>query len=161
MNKKPYYQNFYKLQMAMIETKDNVVVFGPAASGKCDALERCIEEYGKENNVALLTRKTALMIEAYKHPNVTCINWDTSVKKIEPNWLKDKYEYIIIDGYCENWKQVVDAFPEARIIMALRADTNKDIPTEVKQHFRIVAKCGFVDTEHKTKGITSVRHYKG
>ena len=161
MKNKPYYQNFYKLQMAMMETKDNVVVFGPAASGKCDALERCIEEYGKENNVALLTRKTALMIEAYKHPNVTCISWDTSVKKIEPNWLKDKYEYIIIDGYCENWKQVVDAFPEARIIMALRADTNKDIPTEVKQHFRIVAKCGFVDTEHKTKGITSVRHYKG
>ena len=161
MKNKPYYQNFYKLQMAMMETKDNVVVFGPAASGKCDALERCIEEYGKENNVALLTRKTALMIEAYKHPNVTCINWDTSVKKIEPNWLKDKYEYIIIDVYCVNWKQVVYAFQEARIIMALRADTNKDIPTEVKQHFRIVAKCGFVDTEHKTKGITSVRHYKG
>lgn len=161
MKNKPYYQNFYKLQMAIMETNDNVVIFGPAASGKCDALERCIEEYGKENNVALLTRKTALMIEAYKHPNVTCINWDTSIKKIEPSWLKDKYEYIIIDGYCENWKSVVEAFPEARIIMALRADTNKDIPTEVKQHFRIVAKCGFVDTEHKTKGITSVRHYKG
>ena len=161
MNKKPYYQNFYKLQMAMIENDSNVVIFGPAASGKCDALERCIEEYGKENEVALLTRKTALLIEAYKHPDVTCINWDSSMERVEPGWFKHKYKYIIIDGYCKNWKEIIEQFPEARIIMAIRADANKDIPTEVKQSFRIVAKCGFIDNEHKVKGITSVRQYKG
>ena len=147
--------------MAMIENDSNVVIFGPAASGKCDALERCIEEYGKENEVALLTRKTALLIEAYKHPDVTCINWDSSMERVEPGWLKHKYKYIIIDGYCKNWKEIIEQFPEARVIMAIRADANKDIPTEVKQNFRIVAKCGFIDTEHKIKGITSVRQYKG
>ncbi len=158
---KPYYQNFYKLQMAMMENDTNVVIFGPAASGKCDALERCIEEFGKEKSIALFTRKTALLMVAYKYPNTTCINWDTSVKTINSNWLKEQFDIIIIDGYCENWKDIVDVFPHAKIIMAVRADSNKDLPTELKRHFRIVAKCGFVDKEYKHKGITNVRIYKG
>ena len=121
---KPYYQNFYKLQMAMMEKEnDNVLIFGPAASGKCDALERCIEEYGKEKNVVLLTRKTALLMVAYKYPNVTCINWDTSIKNIKPEWFKENYDIIIIDGYCENWQQLVNTFPDKRIIMAVKKET--------------------------------------
>lgn len=159
---KPYYQNFYKLQMAMMEQKkDNVLIFGPASSGKCDALERCIEEYGKENNVVLLTRKTALLMVAYQYPNVTCINWDTSIKNINPEWFKEDYDVIIIDGYCENWHQIVNKFPNKRIIMAVRANTNQELSTELKRNFRIVAKCGFTSQDYKTKGITGVRVYKG
>lgn len=147
--------------MAMSDTNDNVVIFGPAASGKCDAIERCIEEYGKEHMVALLTTKTALLIKAYEFPNVTCYNWNTDLKKIQPEWIKEKYDVIIIDGFCENWQEIVKHFDGSRIIMAMRAESNKDLSGELKQSFRIVAKSGFVDQERKSKGITSVRLYKG
>lgn len=156
-----YYQNFYKLQMAMLDNNDNVVIFGPAASGKCDAIERCIEEYGKDKKVALLTNKTALLIKAYEFPNVTCYNWNTGLKNINPEWIKEYYDVIIIDGFCENWREVVQAFDKSRIIMAVRAEHNKDLSGELKQTFRIVAKSGFVDQDRKSKGITSIRLYKG
>jgi hypothetical protein len=158
---KPYYQNFYKLQMAMMEKEnDNVLIFGPAASGKCDALERCIAEYGRENKVALLTKKSALFRASYGL-DVTCITWSTDDREIKPEWLKDKFDYIIIDGYCTNWEELIKAFPTAKFIMAVRADTKGDLPTDLKQAFRIIAKCGYIDKETKTKGITSVSIFKG
>lgn len=157
-----YYQNFYKLQMAVMETSDNVLIFGPAASGKKDALERCIEEYGKDYKTALLTRKTALLNASYELDNVVCINWDKTVKNVEPDWLStNQYDFVIIDGYCENWQELIEAYPGTRFIMSMRANTNSAIPEDLKQHFRIVAKCGFVDKENKVKGILSVRKYKG
>ena len=161
MNTKPYYQNFYKLQMAVMDSKDNVLIYGPAASGKKDALERCMEEYGQENKVAILTRKTALLHAAYRLDNTTCLSWDKTVKTIDPSWLNNEYDYVLIDGYCENWKELLEAYPHTRFIMAMRATTNNDISEPLKQHFRIIAKCGFITTEPKQKGILSVRKYKG
>lgn len=147
--------------MAMLDSNDNVVIFGPAASGKCDAIERCIEEYGKEKKIALLTNKTALLIKAYEFPNVTCYNWNTELKKINPEWIKEFYDVIIIDGFCENWRELVKEFDKSRIIMTVRAEHNKDLSGELKKAFRIVAKSGFVDQDRKSKGITSIRLYKG
>lgn len=155
-----YYHNFHKVQMAMMEVDSHVVVFGPAESGKCDALERCIAEYGRENKVALLTKKSALFRASYGL-DVTCITWSTDDREIKPEWLKDKFDYIIIDGYCSNWAELIKTFPEAKFIMAVRADTKGDLPKDLKQAFRIVAKCGYIDKETKTKGITSVSIFKG
>ena len=157
-----YYQNFYKLQMAMMENNDNVLIFGPAASGKKDALERCIEEYGRDHKTALLTRKTALLNAAYNLENVVCLNWDKTLKEVESQWLsQDEFDFVIIDGYCENWQELVATYPDTRFIMAMRAASNNAIPSELKRAFRIVAKCGFVNEETKTKGILSIRKYKG
>jgi hypothetical protein len=147
--------------MAMMEANDNVLIFGPAASGKKDALERCIEEYGQKHKVALLTRKTALLHAAYKMENITCLSWDKTVKTIDPSWLNKNYEFIIIDGYCENWKELLEEYPTSRFIMAMRATSNKDIPEDLKKSYRIIAKCGFIEVTDKQKGILSVRKYKG
>jgi hypothetical protein len=147
--------------MAMQEIDTNLLIFGPAASGKCDALEKCIEEYGRNNETALLTTKTALLSAAYGFSGITCISWSPENKKINPEWIKKKYDYIIIDGYCENWENLLTAFPETKFIMAVRATTKGDLSNNLKKAFRVIAKCGFIDKETKTKGITSVTIYKG
>ena len=158
---KRFYQNYYKLQLAMQDHDENIIIFGPASSGKCDALEKCIEDYGKEKNMILLTSKTALMIAAYNQPSTTCLNWEPSMKRIDPKWIKNNPEIIIIDGYCENWKEIIESFPSAKFIMAVRVDGKKDLDDDLKKNFRILAKSGYTNSKEKTKGITQVTFYKG
>ena len=159
--KRPVYQNFYKLQMAMNGSDDNVLIFGPAASGKCDALALCISHFSKLGDVAVFSNKTALMIEAYDHDNVRCYNWDPSMLRLKPEWIIGEHDVIIIDGYCTNWKELIERHPNVRFIMAMRADSQGNIPHELKQNFRIIAKSGWINLPDKIKGITSIRSYKG
>jgi phage terminase small subunit len=94
--------------------------------------------------------------------DVTCFSWDKTVKEVNPEWFSaEAFDVVIIDGYCENWDVLVRAYPNTRFIMAMRANTSAAISNELKRSFRIVAKSGFTDKESKTKGILSVRKFKG
>jgi hypothetical protein len=160
MTKLPY-QNFYKVQMLMLNNNENVLVFGPAASGKCDALEKFVEQYSIDHTIALFTNKTALNSAAYGRDNVTCFNWHPSMVRLNPEWIPSSFDMIIIDGKCENWNELINAFPHARFVMAVRANSQSDIPIEMKRSFRIIAKSACINEESRTKGIVNVKFFKG
>ena len=66
---------------------------------------------------------------------------------------------IIIDGYCENWLEIMRSHPGSRIIMAVRANTFGDLDREIKKQFKIVAKTGVVEDQNRIKGIVAIKNY--
>ena len=152
---KQFYQNFYKLQMAMLDNKHNVIIFGPEASGKCEALERCIEQFSMSNKIALITSKGVLLSAAHCNENVD--GYDIGGRSpLVLDAVPDQYDMIIIDGLCDNWKDVLEKYQGVRIIMTIRLDSFKKISEELKEHFRIIAKTSVFDVETRTKGISRI-----
>lgn len=157
---KRYYKDFYKLQMTMLNNRHNVIIFGPESSGKCEALERCIEQFSLSDRIALLTSKSVLFAKAYDNENVTCYNWHRDQKRIDPNQIGDQYNMIIIDGYCENWDEFIKSHPDARIVMAIRSDSFGDLDSKIKRRFKIIAKTGIIEDQDRIKGIIAIKTYK-
>ena len=156
---KSYYQNFYKLEMAMQNNDHNVIIFGPESSGKCEAIERCLELFSVSQSIALCTSKGVLMSIASRKENIDCFCWNTSQKTIDCDKIPNKYNLIIIDGYCENWEEMINSHSTARIIMAMRIRSFRDLSGDIKQRFKIASKTGMVDDQNRVKGILQIKKY--
>ena len=154
-----YYQNFYKLEMAMLDNNHNVVIFGPESSGKCEAIERCLELFSITKSIALFTSKGVLMSAARRSENITCFDWNLSQKTIKCNDMSNQYDMIIIDGYCKNWEEIIESNPTSRVIMAMRIESFKNLDCAIKKHFKIAAKTGIVDEVNRIKGILQIKKY--
>lgn len=156
---KVYYHNFYKLQMAMQGNNSNVVIFGPESSGKCEALERCMEQFSMTGKVAIFTSKGVLQNFAHRNENIDCYDWHGEKRKIDCDLIDKDYDVLLIDGYCENWVSVLNRFPNTRVIMTVRAASFNDVSLCLKQQFGIVAKTGFVKNMDGVKGILTIKKF--
>ena len=154
-----YYQNFYKLEMAMQDNIEHVLIYGGEASGKADAIECCMKLLSNEHNVAVLTASSGLTRAAYPFNKVTCYNWNKDMKLIDPDWITEHYDIIIIDGFCVNWMEILDAFKTSRIIMSIRANSLDEIPQDLKNAFGIKARSEIIKKDEHLKGITSVKKH--
>ena len=81
------------------------------------------------------------------------------MKLIDPDWITEHYDIIIIDGFCVNWMEILDAFKNSRIIMSIRANSLDEIPQDLKNAFGIKARSEIIKKDEHLKGITSVKKH--
>ena len=96
---------------------------------------------------------------ASRKENIDCFCWNTSQKTIDCDKIPNKYNLIIIDGYCENWEEMINSHSTARIIMAMRIRSFRDLSGDIKQRFKIASKTGMVDDQNRVKGILQIKKY--
>lgn len=154
-----FYQNFYKLEMAMQDNNEHVLIYGGEASGKTDAIECCLELLSKDNSIAVLTNRSSITRVAYPLSNVTCYNWNKELRLIDPSWITEHYDIIIIDGMCVNWLELMGEFKDSRIIMCIRANDADEIPQDLKNAFGIKAYTKILKKDEHLKGIASVKKH--